>query len=136
MTHLTIEASVKSIDSVTDFVNEQLDSLGCSMKIQMQIDIAVDEIFSNIANYAYPEINGNAEIIVDSVNNPRGVRITFRDQGMKFNPLTLPDPDVTASAENRSAGGLGIFIVRNSMDRTEYKYEDGFNVFSITKNLD
>ncbi len=136
MTQLMIDATVANIDPVTAFIDEQLEAMDCSMKVQMQIDVAVDEIFSNIANYAYPDQTGKAEIIVEALTDPRAVRITFKDQGMDFNPLEQPDPDVTASADKRKTGGLGIYIVKRSMSKVEYQRENGFNIFVITKNLD
>ena len=135
MKELTIAATVENIETVTDFVNEQLESLDCPMKAQMQIDIAIDELFGNIAHYAYnPEI-GKATVRVEVIEEPLAVVITFIDKGVPYDPLAKADPDTTLSAEERESGGLGIYIVKKSMDDITYEYKDGQNILAIKKNL-
>ena len=135
MKELTIAATVENIESVTDFVNEQLEALDCPMKAQMQIDIAIDEIFSNIAHYAYnPEI-GQATVRVEVLEDPLAVTITFIDNGVPYDPLAKADPDTTLSAEERDIGGLGIYMVKKSMDEIVYEYKNGQNILKIKKNL-
>lgn len=135
MKELTIAATIENLDVVTDFVNEQLEACDCPMKVQMQIDIAIDEIFSNIAYYAYkPEI-GDATVRVEVAENPRAVVITFIDKGVPYDPLKREDPNTKLSAEERDIGGLGIFMVKKSMDDVSYEYKDGRNILSIRKNL-
>lgn len=132
---LTIAATVENIETVTDFVNEQLESLDCSMKIQMQIDIAIDEIFGNIAHYAYSPGNGEATVRVEFEKEPLTAVITFIDSGIPYDPLKKDDPDITLSAEERDIGGLGIYMVKKSMDDVFYEYRDGKNIFSVKKRL-
>ena len=135
MKELTIEAKTSNIEVVTDFVNEQLEALGCPMKAQMQIDIAIDELFSNIAHYAYnPEI-GQATVRVEVIEDPLAVTITFIDNGVPYDPLAKADPDTTLSAEEREIGGLGIYMVKKSMDDVTYEYRDGQNILKIKKIL-
>lgn len=135
MKELTIAATTENIGAVTAFVDEQLEALDCPMKAQMQIDIAIDELFGNIAHYAYhPEV-GEATVRVEVVEEPLSVVITFIDGGVPYDPLTAADPDTTLSAEERSIGGLGIFMVKKSMDEIAYRYENGRNILSIRKNL-
>ena len=135
MKELTIAATVENIETVTDFVNEQLEALDCPIKAQMQIDIAIDELFGNIAHYAYnPEV-GNATVRVEVTQEPLAVVITFIDKGVPFDPLTNADPDTTLSAEERAVGGLGIFMVKKSMDEVVYEYKDGQNILKIKKRL-
>ena len=135
MTELTVAATVENIDTVTDFVNEQLEALDCPMKAQMQIDIAIDELFGNIAHYAYnPEI-GQATVRVEVAEDPLSVVITFIDNGTPYDPLAKADPDTTLSAEEREIGGLGIYMVKKSMDEISYKYQDGKNILTIKKNI-
>ena len=135
MKELTIAATVENIETVTDFVNEQLEALDCPMKAQMQIDIAIDELFGNIAHYAYNPDVGDATVRVEVIDDPLSVIITFVDKGVPYDPLTAADPDVTLSAEDRAIGGLGIFMVRKSMDEITYRYENGSNILSIRKTL-
>ena len=135
MKELTVEAKTTNIEAVTDFVNEQLEALDCPMKAQMQIDIAIDELFGNIAHYAYnPEI-GQATVRVEVVEDPLSVVITFIDNGVPYDPLAKADPDTTLSAEERDIGGLGIYMVKKSMDEIAYEYKDGQNILKIKKNL-
>ena len=133
MKELTIAATVENIEVVTDFVNRQLEELACPMKAQMQINIAIDELFSNIAHYSYnPEI-GQATVRVEVMENPLAVSITFIDNGVPYDPLSKEDPDLTLSAEERQIGGLGIYMVKKSMDEITYEYKDGQNILSIKK---
>ena len=135
MKELTIAATVENIETVTTFVNEQLESYDCPMKAQMQIDIAIDELFGNIAHYAYnPEI-GQVTVRVEVVEDPLSVVITFIDNGVPYDPLAKADPDTTLSAEERDIGGLGIYMVKKSMDEIAYEYKDGQNILKIKKNL-
>ena len=135
MKELTVEAKTTNIEAVTDFVNEQLEALDCPMKAQMQIDIAIDELFGNIAHYAYnPEI-GKATVRVEVIEDPLAVTITFIDHGVPYDPLAKADPDTTLSAEEREIGGLGIYMVKKSMDEITYEYKDGQNILAIKKNL-
>ena len=135
MKELNIAATVENIETVTDFVNEQLESLDCPMKAQMQIDIAIDELFGNIAHYAYnPEI-GQATVRVEVIEEPLSVVITFIDNGVPYDPLAKADPDTTLSADEREIGGLGIYMVKKSMDEIAYEYKDGHNILKIKKNL-
>ena len=135
MKELTIAATAENIQSVTDFVNEQLEALDCPMKAQMQISIAIDELFGNIAQYAYHPDVGDATVRVEVVEEPLSVVITFIDGGVPYDPLAAADPDITLSAEERALGGLGIFIVKKSMDEITYRYEGGKNILSIRKKL-
>lgn len=135
MKELTIAATVENIEAVTAFVDEQLEALDCPMKAQMQIDIAIDELFSNIAHYAYNPDVGEATVRVEVMEDPLSVVITFIDGGVPYDPLTQADPDITLSAEERAIGGLGIFMVKKSMDEITYRYENGSNILSIRKNL-
>ena len=135
MKELTISATVENISVVTDFVNEQLESFDCPMKAQMQIDIAIDELFGNIAHYAYnPEV-GKATVRVEVKEQPLCVIITFIDNGIPYDPLKKADPDTNLCAEDREIGGLGIYMVKKSMDDISYEYKDGQNILTILKNI-
>lgn len=110
MKELTIDATVENITKVTAFVDEQLEELGCPMKAQIQIDIAIDELFGNIAHYAYnPEV-GQATVRVDVVQEPLSVVVTFIDNGMAYDPLARRDPNVALPADEREIGGGWGFI--------------------------
>ena len=126
MKELTIDATVENIEKVTAFVDEQLEALGCPWKAQMQIDIA---------HYAYnPEV-GPATVRVDVLQEPLSVVVTFIDNGVAYDPLAKEDPDVALSAEERKIGGLGIYMVKKSMDEISYEYKDGQNILRIKKQI-
>ncbi len=133
MKKIEVQALTSVLPDVLAFVDEQLEAADCPMKVQMQIDIAVEEIFVNIANYAYAPEVGTAEICMDVADNT--AVITFKDSGTPYDPLAKADPDVTLSAEERQIGGLGIFMVKKTMDGMEYNYIDGHNILTLKKGL-
>lgn len=135
MRELTVDAVLDSIPVITEFVDGQLEQFDCPMRAQAQIDIAIDELFSNIVHYAYhPEV-GPATVRVEVVEDPLSVVITFIDQGVPYDPLSKADPDVKLSAEEREIGGLGIYIVKKNMNEITYEYKDGRNILKIRKEL-
>ncbi len=136
MKELTIAAAVENIETATDFVNEQLENAGCPMKAQLQIDVAIDEILSNIVHYAYEEQKGTMTLQLEVEEDPLRVILIFMDQGRPYDPLKNEDPDVTQTAEERAIGGLGIFLVKKTMDAVEYAYRDGRNILTIKKHIE
>ena len=135
MAEKIFDAVLDQLDDVLGFVDEQLDLVDCPMKTRMQVQIAVEEIFVNIASYAYQPGTGKADILVETVKDPRSVTITFKDRGVPYDPLAKEDPDISLSAEDRPIGGLGIFMTKKSMDEMKYEYRDGQNVLTIRKLL-
>lgn len=128
---ITLEANVESIASVTAFVEEYLEPYGGSIKAVTQISVALDELVSNIVNYS-----GSKDYTVRiEVSDSKVTTLTFIDSGVPYNPLEKDDPDVTLSAEERKIGGLGIFLVKKTMDNVRYSREDGKNVLTIEKQL-
>ena len=135
MKELVIEARTENLNEVLAFVDEELEKHDCGMKAKMQIDVAVEEIFVNIAHYAYTPEVGPATIRVEITKDPLAAVLTFIDHGVPYDPLAKEDPDVTLSAEERQIGGLGIFMVKNTMDDVEYEYKDGHNILKIKKEI-
>ena len=135
MKELTIEATPENVDTVIEFVDEQLEEYGCGMKEQMAIDVAIDELFANIAHYAYNPETGYATVQVDVLKDPLSVEVTFIDHGKQYDPLAKEDPDTKLSIEDRPIGGLGILIVKKSTDSVNYEYKDGKNILTIKKNI-
>ena len=133
---MTVEATVDNITIITEFVNEQLEKISCPIKAKRQIDIAIDEIMANIVNYAYDTMGGNITVRVWQEEDNNVAAIAFVDSGIQYNPLERKNPDITLSAEERELGGLGIYLVKKSMDEVEYEYSNGCNVFTIKKRLD
>ncbi|SCW41219.1 TIGR02172 family protein [Ruminococcaceae bacterium YRB3002] len=132
---IVVDAVLENLTEVQAFIDEHLESAECSMKIQMQIALAVEEIFVNIAHYAYAPKVGLATVRVEVSENPLSVTITFLDNGIPYDPLAKEDPDVTLPAEQRNIGGLGIFITKKTMDDVTYEYKDGQNILRLKKNL-
>lgn len=133
---IDVEALKDNLPQVLSFVDEHLENMNCSMKAQMQIAVAVEEIFVNIASYAYePEKGGRATVRVEVDDDPLAVIITFMDNGIPYDPLAKEDPDITLSAEERGIGGLGIFMTKQFMDDITYEYKDGMNILKLKKNI-
>ena len=135
MPQITVKAQIDSIPAVTDFVVDLLEKNQCNMRAQMQLCVAIDELFSNIAYYAYPDRAGEATLIAAFDATERMFSLTFIDSGIPYNPLEKADPDVTLSAEEREIGGLGIMMVRKTMDDMTYEYRDGQNILTIFKHI-
>ena len=135
MRELEIPALIEKLPEVQSFIGEFLEENGCSMKAQMAIDVCVEEIFVNIAHYAYTPGTGEAKVRVEASGDPPEAAITFIDGGKPFDPLAKEDPDVTLSAEERDIGGLGIYMTKKMMDDVSYEYKDGCNILMIKKAL-
>lgn len=135
MKETTVAATVENIETITVFINEQLEAAACPMKAQMQIDIVIDEILSNIVHYAYGEKVGDVTVRIEFPDNPKSAVLTFTDNGVPYNPLEQSDPDISLSAEERKIGGLGIFMVKKTMDDMTYEFKDEKNILKITKKF-
>ena len=127
MTEREFDASDAALQDVLGFVEEELEKMDCPMKTCMQITVAVEEIFINIAHYAYGDGHGTMTLGIASKQDG-GALLQFTDSGMPFDPLAKKDPDITLSAEERQIGGLGIFMVKKTMDDVRYRYEDKKNI--------
>ncbi|MBP5207589.1 MAG: SpoIIE family protein phosphatase [Clostridia bacterium] len=132
---LEIEATTGNLEKVLDFVNARLDTVNCPAGSKMKLDLAVEEVYVNIANYAYSPETGTATVRVEVKNDPPTVTITFIDRGVPFDPLAKNDPDVTLAADEREIGGLGIFMTKKLMDDVVYEYKDGRNILTLKKLL-
>jgi anti-sigma regulatory factor (Ser/Thr protein kinase) len=126
---LRVKANDESLQTVNDFIHSLLPS-ACDEMILNQIDLAVEEIFVNIAHYS-----GADEAIINCSFENDKLEITFSDSGVPFNPLAKPDPDITLNAEEREIGGLGIYLTKKFMDTVSYEYKDGMNCLRIIKTI-
>lgn len=138
------EAKIENLNAATAFLEETLEEIGCGMKQSMQLSVALEEIFVNIAHYAYAKTDSSGKIIPDTgsgqmsltvVAEDGKVYMTFEDEGIPYNPLEKKDPDVTLSVEEREIGGLGIYMVKKSMDEITYENKDGKNILTLMKKL-
>lgn len=132
MKELTVKADNTELTQVLAFIDGVLEESGCPLKTQMKIDIAVEELFVNIANYSYKDQEGEAVIGIEA--SSEGAEISLKDWGEPFDPLSREDPDVSLSVEEREIGGLGIYMVKKSMDDVRYEYRDGQNILTIRKD--
>ncbi len=135
MTCKTFPAKIDALNDVLGFVEETLEGFACSMKVQMAICVALEEVFVNVAHYAYGESEGDMTLAIDFDEVSRIVTFRMTDKGVPFDPLQKPDPDITLSAEDREIGGLGIFIAKKTMDSISYAYENGENILTMIKKL-
>ncbi|MBR6952066.1 MAG: ATP-binding protein [Oscillospiraceae bacterium] len=132
---LELEALVENLPWVQEFIDSHLESTDCPPKAQMQISLAAEEIFVNIASYAYAPEKGRARVRVEVAGDPVTVTITFLDRGVPYDPLQREDPDVTLSADQRDIGGLGILLTKKTMDDVAYEYKDGQNILTLKKKI-
>ncbi len=135
MKELRVEADHKYMQTVQDFVKEALEkNPECSRKDMLEIHMVVDEIFGNIADYAYDDKPGPVVISVDA-DEEGEIELIFSDEGKPYDPLSNEEPDVSLPARERSLGGLGIFMVKNVMDVLGYEYKNGRNIFTMKKRI-
>lgn len=132
---LIVDAKVENLPLVNEFVEKVMAPLEPSMKVQMQIDLVVEEIFVNIANYAYGEGQGKAILQVQVTDSPPAVELVFMDEGMPYNPLDREEPDPEQSLEERKIGGWGIFLVKKNVDEVTYAFSEGKNILTLRKKI-
>ena len=135
MTNRTFPAKTDALPNILGFVEETLESYGCPMKIQMAVCVAIEEVFVNVAHYAYGDGEGDMTLGIAFDEETRAITFRMTDKGIPFDPLQKPDPDITLSAEEREIGGLGIFITKNTMDSVTYAYENGENILFMIKTF-
>ncbi len=135
MRELKLLASDDTLHTLLDSLREYLGENGASEENIVPVLISAEEIFVNIAHYAYGGKAGEAYVGMDILSEPKRIRVVFKDGGAEYNPLEKEDPDITLSAEERSIGGLGIFMTKNFMDNLVYEYKDGQNILTMEKNI-
>ena len=133
MQEINVLATVDNLGAVIAFINAELKKMRCGQKTISQLDIAVDELFGNIARYGYEAEGGPVIVRIERTTAPAGVTVTFIDRGVPFNPLSASAPDLTLKPRQRPIGGLGIYMVKKTMDAVEYARENGRNRLTISK---
>ena len=135
MTEQTFPAKIEALSDVLGFVDRMLEGYACPMKIQTAICVAIEEVFVNVAHYAYGDGEGDMTLGIGFDEESRTITFRMTDNGVQFDPLKKPDPDITLSAEEREIGGLGIFIAKKTMDQVTYAYENDENVLTMIKKI-
>ncbi|MBP1562138.1 MAG: ATP-binding protein [Oscillospiraceae bacterium] len=135
MTEKNYPADDSALDDVLAFVEEELEKADCPMKTVMAITVAIEEVFVNVSHYAYPNGSGEASLSIDFDSESRLMTFVLKDSGIPFNPLAKPDPDITLSAEERQIGGLGIYMMKKTMDEVSYAYKDEKNILTMKKTI-
>lgn len=127
---ISLKPSLDNLDQVTDFIDNLLSEGGVSNKLIFKVNMAIDEIYSNIARYS-----GATEARVGCNVAENKVSLRFVDNGSPYDPTVKEDPDTTLSADEREIGGLGIYMVKKIMDDISYEYKDGRNILILEKNI-
>lgn len=135
MHEIILKAEESLLPQVLGFVEETLENIGCPMKTMIALCVAIEEVFINIAHYAYADGDGDVRLTIDLSEKDSTVTFRISDRGIPFDPLKKPDPDITLSAEEREIGGLGIFITKKTMDTVSYAYENEENILTMTKKI-
>ena len=135
MTYKTFPAKTEALSDVLGFVEQMLDSFECPIKIQVALCVAIEEVFVNVAHYAYREGEGNMSLGIGFDEESRAITFRMTDKGIPFDPLKKPDPDISLSADEREIGGLGIFITKKTMDSLTYTYENNENILTMIKKI-
>ena len=131
----TFPAKTEALVDLLAFVEQVLEKHECSMKLQTAICVAIEEVFVNVAHYAYGDRQGDVKFDIEFDNETRNITFRMADKGVPFDPLKKPEPDITLSAEDREIGGLGIFITKKTMDQVTYVYENGENILTMVKKI-
>lgn len=135
MKEIVLEADIRNIYKLGDFLEDSLSELNVSMAEDMKINLVMEELFVNIANYAYAPDHGWARIQTEVFPDQNAIEITVIDQGVEFNPLSRKDPDVTVSAKERGIGGLGIYMAKTEVDEMKYRRQDDENILWLRKEF-
>lgn len=138
MKEINVNADVKNLDSVLSFLNDVIEPYDCSIDIKFQLELALEEMYVNIAYHAYPNDVGMTTIRCNVVENEGKAPLLIMDildQGIPYNPIEHDDPNIDLPAEERDIGGLGIYMIKNTMDALSYRYEENSNIFTVEKYL-
>ena len=128
---VVIDSAIEKIPVISALLGEEMETFGFGSEVILDIQLAVEEAITNVINHGYKKPGG--EIIVSSRISPERIEVQIMDTAPRFNPLSVPEPELDSTIEDRDIGGLGIFLIRQVMDEVSYRYEDGKNILSLTK---
>ena len=130
-----IEAAKEKLPELQELIESRLEAIECPLRTLMQISVVVEEVFANIASYAYESGRGRADVRMEISDEPAVVTLRFADRGIPYDPLKRRDPDLSLPAEEREIGGLGVYMTKKLMDEVRYEYRDGQNILTLKKKL-
>lgn len=131
---IIVKSNTENLSKILSVIEEELDNYSVNIKSKFQLELVIEEIFTNICKFSY-ETEGDVEINYSLSQDSLEMKITFIDDGIEFNPLKKEDPDLTTSVDEREIGGLGLTLVKNNVDSIDYSYENNRNILTITKLL-
>ena len=134
MSEKTFSANLDALSEVVAFTESEIEKADCPMKTALSLTVAIEEMFVNVANYAYTN-GGTATLAIEHDREKNEILFRLTDSGIPFNPLAKPDPDITLPVEKRKIGGLGIFMMKKAMDEVFYANENGKNILTMIKKL-
>jgi anti-sigma regulatory factor (Ser/Thr protein kinase) len=135
MKNMEFHATLENLDSMMEFIMNDVEKLNLESKQKMRIRLACEEALVNIISYAYPKEIGKLQIIHQISVEPKKLWLQIIDEGIPFNPLLKEEPDLALPIEQRKMGGLGVYIFRNIMDTVHYERKEGKNILSFTKDF-
>lgn len=135
MKKLQVAQVIENLHKITEFVSADLKDRGCSPTVIRKISVVIDEVFGNIVFHGDRRGDGTVTVLEEFEENPPAIALTFIDQNAPFDPLGKADPNTRLPAGKRRIGGLGIFMVKRTVDQIDYEYKDGSNILKIKKYL-
>ena len=131
---IRIKNQIGELEKIAQFIEEICEELGLDMELQMNLNLVIEEMVTNVIFYAYPkDVEEEIELLVKS--DGKTLTIVLSDQGMEFAPTTRESPDPDVNPAERDLGGMGIFIVKNIMNEVTYQRLDGKNLLTMTKGI-
>lgn len=131
-----IPAELDNLDNMIDLIISDLNDIVCNKRFVNQVRLSCEEVLVNVISYAYPDGGGEVEIIREIPNDNGEIIIQFIDEGVPYNPLLNPDPDINAPIEDRGIGGLGVYLYKTIMDKVTYERKEGKNILTFVKKLE
>jgi len=128
---LIIDSDIEEIPKVSALLDEEMQTYGFGREEILDTQLAVEEAITNVINHGYKKPGG--EIIVSCRISPDRIEVQIIDAAPRFDPLSVPEPELDSTIEDREAGGLGVFLIRQVMDEISYRYENGKNILVLIK---
>ena len=135
MEKLRIEAKKENLNMMIDFIVDKYSEKVTDKKAINKMRVVSEEALLNIINYAYPDKNGELEICYEYDESGNFIEIRIIDEGKPFNPLEQEKPELHTAVEDRQIGGLGIYMIKQIMDKVDYERKDQQNILTLIKHI-